>query len=138
MLLAKSSYEIVLLLNPLEYGFSRSYSLEPEIIEKIFSELEKEFADEITALYYFHLFFEFQFDTRVDSPRRYCSDIKLDNQLPISLPKTCLYSILQKDNESPSIKEWYYRWMRDITNLQKEVYETSKLMTQQDVKYLSK
>jgi hypothetical protein len=132
-------YEIILLLNPLEYGFSEDHNLEPEILDKIYTQLEKEFADEITALYYFHLCFEFQFDTRIDSPSKYISSTKLDNQLPIfPIPKSCLYSILQKDDESPSIKEWYYKWMNDICSLQKEIYETSKSMTQQNVKYLSR
>jgi hypothetical protein len=132
-------YEIILSLNPLEYGFYGSFSLEPEIIEKISSQLEKEFADEITAFYYFHLCFDYQFDTRVERPRKYSSSVKHSNdRLPIyTTPKSCLLSVLQNDKENPSISEWYYKWMNDINNLQKDVYETSQLMTR-EVKYLAK
>lgn len=131
-------YEIILSLNPLEYGFTESSSLKPEIIDKISHQLEKEFADEITAFYYFQLCSEHQFEG-VEKPSRYYSSIKHgNNQMPIfSIPKSCLLSILQNDKENPSISEWYYRWMNDINSFQKEVYETSQLMTK-DVKYLAK
>jgi hypothetical protein len=133
--------EIILSLNPLEYGFSESFIIEPEIIERISFQLEKEFADEITAFYFLHLCFEYQFDTRVDSPTRYySSSTKLgSNQMRISsIPKSCLLSILRKDKEKPSISEWYYRWMNDTSSLQKEIYEASKLMTQDVVHFLAK
>ena len=130
-------YEIVLSLNPLEYGFFGLSSLETEIIEKISHQLEKEFADEITAFYYFHLCFDYQFETIVENPKRYYPKTS-NEQLPISsIPKICLRSILQNDKENPSISEWYYRWMNDINGLQKEIYETSQLMTK-DIKYLAK
>ena len=130
-------YEIILSLNPLEYGFTKSSSLEPEIIEKISNQLEKEFADEITAFYYFQLCSEL--NVEVESRSRYYSSIKHGkNQFPTSvILKSCLISILQNDKENPSISEWYYRWMNDINSLQKEVYETTQLMTK-DVKYSAK
>lgn len=136
--MSQKLYEIILSLNPLEYGFTESSSLEPEIIEKISHQLEKEFADEITAFYYFQLCSEYQFEG-VENPGRYYSSIKYDkDQLPISfVPKSCLFSILHNDKENPSISEWYYRWMNDINRFQKEVCETSQLMTK-NVKYLAK
>ena len=108
-------YEIILSLNPLEYGFSGSSSLELEIMEKISHQLEKEFADETTAFYFFQLFYEYRFK-RVENPSGYYSSNKrINDQLPISfIPKSCLLSILQNDNDKPSISEWYYRWMNDI------------------------
>lgn len=131
-------YQIILSLNPLEYGFFGSSTLEPEIIEKVSHQLEKEFADEITAFYYFQLCSEYQFEA-VEKPSRYCSFIKHGNdQMPIfSIPKRCLLSILQNNKEKPSISEWYYKWMNDINSLQEEILRTSQLMTK-DLPYLAK
>ena len=127
--------EIMILLNPVEHGFSESVSLPPEVIRETSHQLEELFADEITALYYFHLYYDFEFYTRVSEPMKYYSSISSDNLdnhhlRPISpRPKDCLVSILQSDKEKPSISEWFYRWMQDITNLQNEIYDYLKLQT---------
>ena len=43
-------------------------------------------------------------------------------QFPISAkPKVCLSSIFENDNEEPLISEWFSGWIRDISDLQKEV-----------------
>lgn len=120
--------EVITLLNPLEYGFSKSTSPQPEVIRKIFHQLEAEFADVITALYYFHLYYDYEFKGRISEPTKYYSSFKGGNQFPISgKPKSCLLSILVNDKEKPLISEWFSRWMQDISNLQKEIYETLEL-----------
>jgi hypothetical protein len=127
--------EIMMLLNPVEHGFSESVSLPPEVIRELSHWLEELFADEITALYYFHLYYDFEFYTRVSVPMKYYSSISTNNNdnnqlLPISRrPKNCLLSILKSDKEKPLISEWFYRWMQDITNLQNEIYGYLKLHT---------
>ena len=125
----KKLNEIILSLHPLEEGFSKSTSLQPEVRREIVHQLEEQFAGEITALYYFHLYFEYEFNTRISQPTRYYSSIDDDeNQFPISSkPKSCLLSILQNDKEAPLLNEWFYQWMQDISSLQKEVYEALKV-----------
>jgi hypothetical protein len=127
--LNKKLDEIILLLHPLEKGFSKSTGLEPEVKREILHQLEKQFSDEITALYYFHLYFEYEFNTRVGQPKRYYSSIDDDeNQFPISSkPKSCLSSTLQNDKKEPLLSKWFYQWMHDISSLQKEVYEALKV-----------
>jgi hypothetical protein len=122
--------EIMTLLNPVEHGFSKSVSLPPEIIRKMSHQIEESFADEITALYYFHLYYDFEFYTRITEPMKYHSINNQDNLFPISpRPKDCLLSILQNDKEKPSISEWWYQWSEDITNLQNEIYAYLKMRT---------
>jgi hypothetical protein len=130
----------MMLLNPVERGFSESVSLPPEVIRELSHRLEEQFADEITALYYFHLYYDFEFYTRVSEPMKYySSSISSNNDnnqdsrphlRPVSpSPKNCLVSILQSDKEKPSISEWLYLWIQDITNLQNEIYDYLKLQT---------
>jgi hypothetical protein len=132
--------EIMMLLNPVERGFSESVSLLPGVIRELSHHLEELFADEITALYYFHLYYDFEFYTRVSEPMKYYSSSissnndnnqdSLHHLRPVSpSPKNCLVSILQSDKEKPSISEWLYLWMQDITNLQNEIYGYFKLQT---------
>jgi hypothetical protein len=131
--------KFMLLLNPIEHGFSESVSLSlpAEVIREILYQLEELFADEITAFYYFHLYYDFEFYTRVSEPMKYYSSSTTssnnqdnNNLFPISpRPKDCLVSILQTDKEKPLISEWFYQWMQDITNVQNEVYSYLKLQT---------
>ncbi len=127
--LYKKLTEIMILLNPLEYAFPKSVSLEPEGLEEISHIMEDIFADQITAVYYIHLYYDHGFDTRISQPTKYYSFINHNkDQFPVlARPKSCLLSILQGDKELPSINEWFYNWIQDITNLQKEIYETLKL-----------
>jgi len=125
----KKLTEILLGLNPIEQGFSGSIKVQPNELREISKQFEEQFADEITALYYFHLFYEYEFNTRVSTPKKYYSSIDLDNRVPVSLmPKKCLSLILQKDKGRPSLREWFYRWMRDINNLQSEVSQALNMI----------
>ena len=140
-LVKKKLDKIMILLNPVECCLSESIDLSPEVIMQLSRQLEQLFADEITAFYYFHLYFDFEFYTRVSEPMKYYSTCTSgntndhqDNQSlslsPISsTPKDSLALILQSDKERPLISEWFYRWIQDITNLQNETYRYLKLQT---------
>jgi len=78
------------------------------------------FTDEISALYYFNLYYDYQHNDITSNP----VTANKNKQFPISArPKDCLLSILQKDRE---IDEWFNRWMQDICDLQKQVYEATR------------
>jgi hypothetical protein len=117
--------EIQILLNSIEHGFhsSRSAALEPEFKSEISYQLEKLFADEVTALYYFHLYYDYEFNGLISKPTKFYSSDRSTNKFPISSrPKECLLSILQKDQGKPRIVNWFHRWMQDIRDLQKDIY----------------
>jgi hypothetical protein len=140
-LVRKRLVEIMILLNPVECGFSESIGLSSKVITQLSQQLEQLFADEITAFYYFHLYFDFEFYIRVSEPMKYyhtrvssnTSDHQDNQSLPLSpissRPKDCLILILQSDKERPLISEWFYRWIQDITNLQNEIHGYLKLHT---------
>jgi hypothetical protein len=117
--------EFLILLNPLEYGFDGTISLQPNDINEMSLQLEKLFANEITAYYYFHLHFEYEFNTRVSTPMNYYNSVSHNRDaFPVSsIPKECLSLIIKKDNEKPSLKEWFNMHMQDVNNLQREIYE---------------
>jgi hypothetical protein len=118
----KKLTKILFGLNPIEQGFSGSIKLQPNELIEMSKEFEEQFADEITALYYFHLFYEYEFNTRVSTPKKYYSSVDRNYQIPVSLmPKKCLTLIIQKDQGKASLREWFYRWMYDINILQSEI-----------------
>jgi len=122
--------EILRGLNPIEQGFSVSIKLQPNELRAMSKEFEEQFADEITALYYFHLFYEYEFSNRVSTPKKYYSSVDRNYRTPVSLmPKKCLTLIIQKDQGKASLREWFYRWMRDINILQDKVSEALKLIS---------
>jgi len=86
-------------------------------------ELEVMFKEEITTLYYFNLYYDYGYQDITSNPAATNSN----KRFPISArPKDCLMSILQKDGE---IDEWFNRWMQDICDLQKQVYEAIRLQS---------
>lgn len=121
----KKLNEIILSLNPIE-GLSRSTDQQPEVIEEISHQMEELFADEITALYYFNLYFEYDFNTRISESAKYSDN---NNTLsPISSkPKSCLFSIIHNDKEKPLLLKWFHGWMHAIFSLQTELYEALKM-----------
>jgi len=129
--LMKKINEIIIILNPLECAFFESVSSSSEFIREVSHHLEELFADEVTAFYYFHLYYDYEFHTRVSNPTKYyssISNVRIHN--PKSpRPKDCLSLILEKDNKKPLIREWFYRLMLEIIKLQKETYDTLKLKT---------
>lgn len=122
--------EILILLNPIEYGFSKSCTLRPKYTIEILYRLEEMFADEINAFYYFNLYYNYEYNGITSNPVRHDFSINSNNQFPISTtPKYCLSSIFQNDREKPLISEWFYRWMQDIGDLQRQVCEAIELMS---------
>ena len=80
--------EILILLNPIEDGFSKSSTLQPELTMEILYELEVMFKDEINALYYFNLYYDYGYDNITSNPVTATNGNK---QFPISArPKDCL------------------------------------------------
>ena len=88
------------------------------------------FADEINVFYYFNLYYNYEYNGITSNPVRHDFSINSNNQFPISTtPKYCLSSIFQNDREKPLISEWFYRWMQDIGDLQRQVCEAIELMS---------
>jgi len=76
--------------------------------------LENSFADEITAYYYFNLYFEYEFFYIMNT-----NTSSIDSNYPHYLmPKECLHLILKLDEE---ISIFYLRWHEDIINLQDKI-----------------
>jgi DNA-binding PadR family transcriptional regulator len=118
--------EIMLLLNPLDHGFDSIDDLQPQNISDLLQQAEEWFADEITTFYYMNLYDDFQI--QISGPRKYSSLIQGHdlNSKPLNLkPKDCLLAILE-DKNKPLIKDWLSKWIYDITNFQKEVFESIK------------
>lgn len=125
-IIAQNLIRIMILLNPLEHGFSDLFQLSQEGARELSFRFEKFFEDEITALYYFHLYYEYGFDTRINKPASYYYSSTNRKNKPMFLPKRCLELIIQNDKKKPLIGEWYDGWIEDISNLQKEVYDILK------------
>jgi hypothetical protein len=121
--------DILIQLNPVEYGFSESSSLQLKHTMEISYMLEEMFADEINALYYFNLYYDYEYKDITSYPVMHNFSFNGNKQFPIlARPKDCLSSIFQNDREIPLISEWFYRWMQDIRDLQWQVYEAIELM----------
>ena len=79
--------------------------------------MEVSFADEISAMYYFNLFNDQEFETVASIDKKYYRSLKS--------PKWCLYMILRNDAER-SLIDWFNKWLKDIADLQKENSEILK------------
>jgi hypothetical protein len=112
------------LLDPIESISSKSVNLNAEDLRQLPFVFEKQFADEISALYYFHLFYDHGVITRMSQPAKYYPSFKHNQSATLSSPKEYLSSIIQSDKNEPLIGKWFYKWMEDIGNLQKEIYGT--------------
>jgi hypothetical protein len=90
-----------------DFSFSELVSLSSEKIIEISYRFEELFIEEITAHYYFHLYYDYGFDTRINKPTNYrnSSHINQESKFPRLLPKNCLNLIVQKDKEKPLISE---------------------------------
>lgn len=114
--------DMLILLNPVEYGFNNSlitnYSFN-DIIEIH----EKMMQSEISSLYYIHLYFEFEFDTRFTYPMKHYWLVRNNSNVnPLSLaPKDCLKRILKRDTEEPRIETALLLLFEDIRKFYVEV-----------------
>jgi hypothetical protein len=105
-------FAIINLLNPVEELIRNPELLYSNDNINLLRELENSFADEITAYYYFNLYFEYEFFYIMNTS-------SLDANYPQYLmPKECLHQILKLDKE---IAIFYLRWHEDITNLQDKI-----------------
>ena len=105
-------FDIINLLNPVEELIRNPELLYLKNNNNLLREFENSFADEITAYYYFNLYFEYEFFYIMDTT-------SIDSNYPKSLmPKECLHQILKLDEE---IAIFYLRWHEDITNLQDSI-----------------
>jgi hypothetical protein len=113
---------LLLILSPVEYFSTKDQSsdLQPILTApEILKIMEESFADQISALYYFNLFDEQEFESAAAIDRiRYSAPESL-------VPKECLYKILQNDVDG-FLKDWFNRWKTDIANLQMENYNVLK------------
>jgi len=125
--LMKKINEIVILLNPLESAF-KSVRSPLEFIRGVAHQVEELFAAEVTAFYYFNLYYDFEFRTRIHYPTKYYSSINdIQQYVPKSpRPKDCLSLIFKKDLSKPLIREWFYELVLNIVKLQKENYDMLK------------
>ncbi len=115
--LKKKLDEIIFTLNPLESDLSES------ITRKFSDDLEKQLGDEITALYYFQLYFDYEFEARISEPRGHYYSTSLSGFSPKSLwPKECLLLLIKNDTNKPLLSEWFYNLIDEINSLQKEIY----------------
>jgi hypothetical protein len=109
---------LLLMLSPVEYLTSKYQLSEPQQIvapPELLKIMEESFSDEISALYYFNLFDEQEFR----------NVIGVDTAPKSSIPKECLYRILQNDVEG-TLKDWFDRWITDIADLHMENYKILK------------
>lgn len=110
--LVSKYFDIINLLNPVEELIRNPELLYINDNINLLRELEKSFADEITAYYYFNLYFEYEFFYIMNTN-------SIDSNYPqYMMPKECLHQILKLDEE---IAIFYLRWHEDITNLQDKI-----------------
>ena len=78
---------------------------------------------EISSLYYIHLHFDFEFDTRFAYPMKYYSLVKNNNEFYALShpPKECLELILERDTEEPRIELYLHILFDDIRKFHLEV-----------------
>jgi hypothetical protein len=116
---------LLLMLSPVDYLTTKDQSSDLQQIlttPELLKIMEESFADEISALYYFNLFDVQEFETEATMDRiRYTIPES-------SIPKECLYKILQNDN-SGFLKDWINKWITDIADLQLENYKILKPST---------
>lgn len=118
--LKKKLNELILVLAPLSSQVEiSSEDLDLDVIKRVSIRFEVQFAKEITALYYFHLYSDDAFrragDHRQNNPAYFDS-------FPDSSPKQCLFLLVKNDMDKPVLSEWFYGLIEDVNSLQKEIY----------------
>lgn len=81
---------------------------------------ENEFANEISAFYYFNFYYEFDFDDIISKSIR-----KTQDNQSFLIPKECLAKILELDEE---ISNFYLKWKEEISKLQNMIYYKLKYL----------
>lgn len=87
----------------------------------ILEDMEKSFADEITAFYYMNL--RNDSNIRVIEPR----NDSIESLKPQDkTPKQCLSLLLKQDKEKPLLREWSSKWWDDLKKLYSEILYNMK------------
>ena len=109
--LVSKFFDIIHLLNPVEQIIENPESLYLNQNSYLLNNFENLFAEEISAYYYFNLYFEYEFFYIMDTDSK-------ESNYPKSLPKECLNEILKLDKD---IANFCLIWYQDITNLQDKI-----------------
>ncbi len=109
--LVSKFFDIIHLLNPVEQIIENPESLYLNQNSYLLNKFENLFAEEISAYYYFNLYFEYEFFYIMDTDSK-------ESNYPKSLPKECLNEILKLDKD---IANFCLIWYQDITNLQDKI-----------------
>jgi hypothetical protein len=109
--LVSKFFDIIHLLNPVEQIIENPESLYLNQNCHLLNKFENLFAEEISAYYYFNLYFEYEFFYIMDTDSK-------ESNYPKSIPKECLNEILKLDKD---ISNFCLIWYKDITNLQDKI-----------------
>ena len=112
--------EIMALLHPVEQIFEQSELCNVDYVDNILEIYENEFANEISAFYYFNLYYEFDFDDIISKGIQ-----KKQYSQSFLIPKEYLAKILELDEE---ISNFYVKWKEDISLLQNMIYYNLKFL----------
>ena len=112
--------EIMILLHPVEQILEQSELCNVDYVNNLLEIYENEFANEISAFYYFNLYYEFDFDDIISKSIQRTQD----NQ-SFLIPTECLGKILELDEE---ISNFYLKWKEDISKLQNMIYVKLKYL----------
>lgn len=112
--LVSKFFDMIYLLNPVERIIENTNSISQNQNYYLIRKFENLFAHEISAYYYFNLFFDYEFfyimntdSKKSESPRSW-------------KPKECLNEILKLDND---ISNFCLSWYQDIKTLQKSIQQ---------------
>jgi hypothetical protein len=109
--------EAYALLNPTNWEQSSTFAHE------LFEKREQSFAEEITALYYMNLNSDIPLSAIIPKNHSFSSE---HSEILNHSPKEYLSLLFQRDKGKPSLKEWFSRWMNDLTSLQQEILQNTK------------
>ena len=112
--------EILILLHPVEQLLEQSELSNVDYVNKLLEIYENEFANEISAFYFFNLYYEFDFDDIISKGIQ-----KMKDNQSFLIPKECLSKILKLDED---ISIFYFNWKNDISILQNKIFYNLKYL----------
>lgn len=110
--------EIMALLHPVEQILEKPELYNLDYSYNLLETYENEFANEISAFYYFNLYYDFDFNDIISKGTQ-----KIQDNQSYLIPKECLSKILELDRE---ISNFHLKWKRDISTLQNKIYDKLK------------
>ena len=112
--------EIMILLHPVEQISEQPESFNLDYVYNLLETYENEFANEISAFYYFNLYYDFDFNDIISK-----GTYKIQDNQSFLIPKECLSKLLELDRE---ISNFYLKWKEDISMLQNKIYDNLKFL----------